>query len=169
MTDRGEFVPRGISQHDCMHTRMTRSLRSSCSIGPSSQRLVRDLPILMVSVAFLLIIGNIHGGSSEVNGAPVGIRTRVPSSTGSDDRPLHYRGIDGALWTSGIQSTLLRQKRIAYLRVGGWHPCWLNAQMERSGQVIFSSGLAIAIEPGAAVVAGAGFGGSLNSSTGLVV
>lgn len=30
--------------------------------------------------------------SVENSGAPVGIRTRVPSSTGSDDRPLHYRG-----------------------------------------------------------------------------
>lgn len=30
--------------------------------------------------------------SIEKLGAPVGIRTRVPSSTGLDDRPLHYRG-----------------------------------------------------------------------------
>ncbi len=28
----------------------------------------------------------------EKTSAPVGIRIRVPSSTGLDDRPLHYRG-----------------------------------------------------------------------------
>src|SRR4030042_1221050 len=30
------------------------------------------------------------------SGAPAGIRTRVPDSTGLDDRPLHYRGVGGA-------------------------------------------------------------------------